>query len=201
MVLKPLGRWGWMPPTGLAVKAGSRQHSAEKSQRRGWSIPGGNETHTHSSPITVTPNSPGAGVGRVATYWPWLVVNPDGSWEMEMGWVHGAMGTGPCWHPPSRQHPPSCQLSAVPAAWPGPFGVSAALGRRTRRGGSPRAHSVRDIGDEDGEDNVGTGRGDGVLLTVMPREVGASQVNPLPLLEPAGSTGRGSLPCRRMEME
>lgn len=127
-------RQGWIPPA------------------LGWKIPKvrlehpGGQRDSPPHPAMVPPNSPGAagdGVGRGATYWPWLVVNPDGSWGVEMGWVHGAPGTGPCWHPPSRQHPPSCQLSAAPAAWPASFGASAALGRRTRRGGPPRARSVR----------------------------------------------------------
>lgn len=35
LVLKPLGRWGWMPPVGLAVQVGPPQHWAGKARREG----------------------------------------------------------------------------------------------------------------------------------------------------------------------
>lgn len=78
LVLKPLGRWGWMPPMGLTIQVGPCEHQAGKSRRdRVVKL----EPPTY--PPRVTPNSPGAAGDRFGwgvTYWPWLMVNSNGSW-------------------------------------------------------------------------------------------------------------------------
>lgn len=78
LVLKPLGRWGWMPPMGLTIQVGPCQHQAGKA-RRDRVV----KLEPPSYPPRVTPNSPGTvgdKFGRGVTYWPWLMENPNGSW-------------------------------------------------------------------------------------------------------------------------